>query len=65
MFMVNDVEATEAPALVDHISDRTAVPLLTKARNAQTDPLSAIELMEDVVLPRAQTATMVLPLLLW
>jgi len=38
--------------------------LLTKARKAQTDPLSVIELIEDVVLPRAHTATMVLPLLL-
>jgi hypothetical protein len=63
--MVKDAEATEAPALVDHISDLTAVPLLTKARRAQTDPLSVIELMEDVVLPRAQTATTVLLLLLW
>jgi hypothetical protein len=65
ILMVKDVDATEALALVDHISVRTAVPLLTKARKAQTDPLSVIELMEDVVLPRAQTATMVLPLLLW
>jgi len=62
--MLTDVDATEPPALVDHISVLTAVPLLTKARKAQTDPLSVIELMEDVVLPRAQTATMVLPLLL-
>jgi hypothetical protein len=62
---VNDVEATEAPALVDHISERTAVPLLAKARRAQTDPLSVIELIEDVLFPSAQTATIVLPLLLW
>jgi hypothetical protein len=57
---VKDVEATEPPALVDHISDLTAVPLFAKARKAQVDPLSVIELMEDVVLPSAHTATMVL-----
>jgi hypothetical protein len=61
MLMVKDVEATEPPAPVDHISDRTAVPLLMPARKVQVDPLSTIELMEDEVLPRAHTATMVLP----
>jgi hypothetical protein len=60
---VNEVEATEPPALVDHISDLTTVPLLTAAWKAQVDPLSVIELMEDEVFPRAHTATMVL--LLW
>jgi hypothetical protein len=64
MLMVKDVEATEPPAPVDHTSDLTAVPLFTWARKLQTDPLSVIELMEDEELPRAQTATMVLPLLL-
>ncbi len=64
ILIVKDVEATEPPAPVDHISDRTAVPLLTKARSAQTDPLSVMELMEEDVFPKAQTATMVLPLLL-
>ena len=62
--IVNDVEATEPPAPVDHISDLTAVPLLTKAWRAQIDPPSMIELMEDVVLPSEHTATIVLPLLL-
>jgi hypothetical protein len=62
--MVNEVEATAPPALVDHISDLTAVPLFTPARNVQVDPLSVIELMEDEVFPSAQTATIVLPLLL-
>jgi len=62
--MVNEVEATEPPAVVDHISDLTAVPLLTNARKAQADPASVIELMEDKVLAMEQTATMVLPLLL-
>jgi hypothetical protein len=61
---LKDVEATEPPAVVDHISDLTAVPLFTPAWNVHTDPLSVIELMEDVVLPKAHTATMVLPLLL-
>ena len=61
MLMLKDVDATDVPALVDHISDRTAVPLFTKARNAQVDPLSVIELMEDEVLPSAHTATTVLP----
>jgi hypothetical protein len=65
ILMVKDVEATEPPAVVDHISDLTAVPLFTPAWNVQTDPLSVIELIEDVVLPKAQTATMVLPLPLW
>jgi len=65
MFMVKDVEATEPPALVDHISDLTDVPLFKPAWNVQTDPLSVIELIEDEVLARAHTATMVLPLLLW
>jgi hypothetical protein len=57
--MVKDVEATEPPALVDHISDRTAVPLLMAACKVQVEPLSTIELMEDEVPPRAHTATMV------
>ena len=60
--MVKEVEATEPPALVDHISDLTAVPLFTPAWNVQTDPLSVIELTEDEVLPRAHTATIVLAL---
>jgi len=63
--MLKDVEATEPAAVVDQISDLTAVPLFTPAWNVQVDPLSVIEAMEDVVFPRAQTATMVLPLLLW
>src|SRR5580658_2732731 len=62
MFIVKDVEATEPPAPVDHISDRTAVPLSMPARTVQVDPLSVIEPMEDEVPPRAHTATMVLPL---
>jgi hypothetical protein len=62
--MVKDVEATETPGPVDHISDLTAVPLFTNARKDQADPLSEMELMEDEVLPRAHTATIVLPLLL-
>ena len=62
--MVNDVEATEPPALVDHVSVLTAVPLVAKARKLHVDPPSVIELMEDVVFPRAQTATTVLLLLL-
>jgi hypothetical protein len=41
--MVKDVKATEPPALVDHILDLTAVPLLTPTWNVQTDPLSVIE----------------------
>ena len=59
--IVNDVEATEPPAVVDHISDLTAVPPFTPAWNVQTDPLSVIELIDDEVLPRAHTATIVLP----
>jgi len=47
--MVKDVEATEPPALVDHISDLTDVPLFTPAWNFQTDPLSVIELIEEVL----------------
>jgi hypothetical protein len=62
--MVNEVEAAEPPAAVDHISDLTAAPLLANARRAQADPLSVIALMDDEVLPSAQTATMVLPALL-
>jgi len=63
MLMVKDVEATEPPAPVDHISDRTAVPSLMPAPKVQVDPpLSVIELMEEDVLPRAHTATTVLPL---
>jgi hypothetical protein len=62
--MTNDEEATDPPAAVDQISVLTAVPLFAKARMAQVDPLSVIELMEEVVLPSAQTATTVLPLLL-
>jgi hypothetical protein len=50
MLMVKDVEETELPAAVDHISDRTAVPLLIPARKVQADPLSVMELMEDEVL---------------
>jgi len=65
MPMVNDEEATEPPAPVVHTSDLTDVPLLTQARRAHADPLSVIELMEDAVLPRAHTATIVLPLPLW
>jgi hypothetical protein len=61
MLIVKDVEATESPAPVDHISDLTAVPLFAKARRVQADPLSEIELMADEALPNAQTATMVLP----
>jgi hypothetical protein len=61
--IVNDVEAREPPALADQISDLTKVPLFEPAWNLQTvPPVSVIELMEEVVLPRAQTATMVLPL---
>ena len=62
MVMVRDFEATEPLAAVDQISDLTAVPLATKACRAQTDPLSLIELIEDVVFPKAHTATTVLPL---
>jgi len=65
MLMVKEVEVTEAPAAVDQISDLTAAPLLENACKLQTDPLSVIELMEDEVLPKAHTATTVLPLLLW
>jgi hypothetical protein len=64
MLIVKDLEATEPPALVDQISDRTAVPLFTPAWKVQADPASVIEPMDDVVLPRAHTATIVLPLLL-
>jgi hypothetical protein len=59
--MVNKVDATEPPAVVDHISDLTAVPLFAKARKAQADPPSVIEVMDDEVLPSAHTATMVFP----
>jgi hypothetical protein len=62
ILIVKEVEATEPPAAVDQISDRTAVPLLTNARDVQAEPLSVIELMEEVVLPSAHTATRVLPL---
>src|ERR1700691_2934670 len=62
MLIVNVFDATEPPAPVDQISDLTAVPLVTYARKAQADPLSVIELIDDVVFPRAHTATMVLPL---
>ena len=62
MFMTNDEEATDPPAAVDQISVLTAVPLLATARSAQVDPLSVIELMEEVVFPSAHTATTVLPL---
>jgi hypothetical protein len=65
ILIVKDVDATEPPAAVDHISDRTAVPLLTKARDVQVDPPSVIELIEELVLPRAHTATSVLPVPLW
>ena len=64
MLTLNDVEATEPPALVDHISDRTAVPLVANVRKVHFDPPSVIELIEDVVFPRAHVATTVLPLLL-
>jgi hypothetical protein len=65
MLIVRDVDAIEPPAPVDQISDLTAVPLLTKARKLQTDPpLSLIELMEEDVIPRAQAATNVFPVLL-
>lgn len=62
---LNDVEATEPLAVVDHISDLTEVLLFVAAWKVQTDPLSVIELMEEVVLPKAQTATTVLPSPLW
>jgi hypothetical protein len=62
--IVNDVEATELPALVDQISDLTDVPLAMAARRLQIDPLSVMELIDDEVLPRAHTATIVVPLLL-
>jgi hypothetical protein len=57
---VNEVEATEPLALVDQISVRTADPLFTPARNAQAEPLSVIEPIEDETLPSAHTATIVL-----
>jgi hypothetical protein len=62
--IVNDVEATEPPALVDQISDLTDVPLAMAARRLQIDPPSVMEVIDDEVLPRAHTATSVLPLLL-
>ena len=43
--MVNDVEATEPPAEVDQISDLTVAPL-AKARRAQVEPLSVMELAQ-------------------
>src|SRR5580698_4506512 len=61
---VNEVEATDPPAVVDQISDLTAVPLSTNACRAQVEPLSVIELIEDEVFPSAQVATTVLPLAL-
>jgi hypothetical protein len=64
MLTVKNFEATEPPALVDQISDRTAVPLFIPAWNVQADPASVIEPIDEVVLPRAHTATMVLPPLL-
>jgi hypothetical protein len=60
MLIVNEVEATEPPAVVDQISDLTAVPLFTPAWKLQLDPLSVIEPMNDEAPHRAHTATMVL-----
>src|SRR5262245_54926178 len=62
MLMVKRFEATEPPAEVDQISDRTALPLFTAVRKAQVDPLSVIELIDDEVLPKEHAMTTVLPL---
>jgi hypothetical protein len=60
MLMMNVDDATDPPAGVDQISDRT-VPLLAPAPKVQIDPPSLIEAIDDDVLASAHTATMVLP----